>query len=72
MEQVKGGGGKEKNKRRTKQKTTIAKRHRLLVENVSWTTTIMGKVTTTKGVLTKMGTSVLREAGSRDERERRV
>lgn len=29
--------------------------------------TIMGKVTT-KGVLTKMGTSVLREAGSRDER----
>lgn len=27
----------------------------------------MGKVTT-KGVLTKMGTSVLREAGSRDER----
>lgn len=29
----------------------------------------MGKVTT-KGVLTKMGTSVLREAGSRDERRR--
>lgn len=39
--------------------STIAKSDKkasLSVKNVSWTTTIMGKVTT-KGVLTKMGTS---------------
>lgn len=58
--------------------STIAKSDKkasLSVKNVSWTTTIMGKVTT-KGVLTKMGTSsvcvcvCVQEAGRRGRRGR--